>query len=221
MPLFNGSIHRNPKKYSNPQILAQAIDMYISSVEESKIEYTKANGELVERWGKKASIPGLCLFLGMSSKAELLHLATNSNNPVLADIIKTTFMWFEAHYVEAAMEGGKGTAFYTFLLTNMGYKKGDEDKPLLPQSETVTTPGSSQSSTPTPAQGQQISNRFRVTFVKSKDSLPESVVREQLKSEGGGDTEIMQAIDEEYRLRNDGDSSSANMKSIEATVARQ
>ncbi len=205
MGLFNGHLHRNPKMYSNPKELAKAIDEYVDSIQEGKFAYTKKDGREIEVYRSRPSIPGLCLHLNMSSKRQLVSLAL-SGNDMLKAIIETAFLWIEAFYVEQ-MQTSTNIGAYQFLLTNMGYKRGDVDKPMLPSAENV---GSAKSSSISETPHKLSDRRILINLVESKDSLPDHVVRAQLKEMGGADAEILTAIDEEFQLRNGG------MRQIEA-----
>ncbi len=197
MPLFNGSIHRNPRRYSNPHELARAIDEYVSKVEDSCYTHKKKNGDEVVIFGARPSIAGMCLHLGMSSKASLFKLAL-SGNIRLKEIVETAMLWIEAFYVEGMQKEMANVNAYQFLLTNMGYKKTDQPVPMLPSAESV---GNSKMSTINGDAKKISSNVIRINLVESKDALPDEIVRSQLKMLGGEDAEVLTAIDEEYALR--------------------
>lgn len=198
MPLFNGSIHRNPRRYSNPHELAKAIDEYVQKIEDGFRIHKKKNGEEIYIFGLKPSIAGLCIHLGMSSKASLFRLALSGNKSI-KEIIETSMLWIEAFYVENMQSEGSNVTAYQFLLTNMGYKKSDHDVPMLPSAENV---GNSKMSSVNGDTKKVAPNVIRINLVESKDSLPDEVVRNQLKIMGGDDSEVLNAIDEEYALRN-------------------
>ena len=177
MPLFNGSIHRNPKRYQNPHELARAIDDYVVKVE---------SGEAIR------TIPGLVLHLGMSSKRRLITLALS--NPILTSIVETAFTWIEQSLVEDLLDADSGAVVTsrTFLLSNMGYSKSQADAPkqLEERADTASQPSS------------RIIPGVHVVLVESKNSIPEDEVRRQLMELGGDDADTMRLIDEEFVSRN-------------------
>lgn len=202
--LFNGHIHRNPKRYRNPHELAQAIDIYVESVDGSRWTFIKKDGSEGVGYRVRPSVAGLCLHLGLSSKQKLLELALgNQHNRAL---IETFFLWVEDHMVSNMQRDGANVTAYTFLLQAMGYKKDQPSNPQLPESRSERSiPGQ------TSFEGQKSGKIFQVTFHDSPHSLPEDEVRKQLIEAGGGDSAIMSAIDDEAKMRE------GLMQTVEAT----
>ena len=174
--LIEGRIRRKEKTYSNPIELAKAIDDYINKVWESKTVIKKKSGEELVTFDKPPSLAGLCLHLGLPSKMSYKALCLDSNR-YLAKIAIAGLTWIESHYVESMQMVGANQNSFQFLLSNMGYKSENIFKPEPVADRSV--PESMRIDKESIPSVQNI----QISFVSSKDSLPDDVVRQQLLAE--------------------------------------
>ena len=205
MALFNGRIHRNPKRFSNPHELARAIDAYVDSCLNAEVHYTYSNKSenLISVNKHPPSIASLCLYLGFSSKKNLLTLM--DMNPTIKDILSTTFLWIENFYITEALQHNAPKAYET-MLKSFGYGNNGSDVETMKISRTTTTSSNATES------GEQTT--VRVEFIRPQGQISDDELKRQLMIEAGDDTSVVNAIESQM-------SRASQPKVIDAYVERQ
>jgi hypothetical protein len=98
------------------------------------------------------------------------------SNAFISKVALAGLTWLESHYIEAMQAYGASTSAFQFLLSNMGYKSENIFKVESVPDRSV--PDSLKLTGDTPS----VQN-IQISFVASKDSLPDDVVRQQLLAE--------------------------------------
>lgn len=193
MPLFNGRIHRNPKKYSNPHELARAIDAYIDEclAPDKHYTYTNKSDNIISVNKHPPSIPGLCLYLGFSSKRNLLSLM--DQNQTLKTILQTTFLWIENFYVTEALQHNAPKAYET-MLKSFGYG-GPSDQETMKVSRTLTTRTNADGS------DEVTDTTFKIEFVKPQTQITDEEVKRQLLIDAGDDVDVVNSIQSQMTMK--------------------
>ena len=202
MSLFNGRIHRNPRKWGNPILLANAIDEYVDSVVgvETRLgadqykygvdkdgdivwyDTLKKDGTPMRVYENPPSWGGLCLHLGLSRKSELINMMYEKN-AALREIVASTILWLETFYV-TEMQRPNASKAYEFLLSNMGWSAQKQIK------DEATTPIQAPKD-PTPAQQ---APQLILNFVRSPNAKSEEEVRRELISAAGEDQALVESL---------------------------